>query len=148
MRPDKLTGISGFILFNTIVTSSHFKTFMKKELYFDISSPQSGGSLFRIEDDGKLSFYYNHSTYDENKDELKVFETNYESFDAFWQELIKNREWFYLHPMFVHPEQRDFIKEQLRTVNWNIHPNRKWQDSHQRQWKKVLTGPDNYYRSV
>ena len=117
---------------------------MPKELYFDISSPQSGGSLFRMDDDGKISFYYNHSTYDENKDELKVFETNYESFDAFWKELTKNREWFYLHPMFVHPEQRDFIKAQLGNVNWNIHPNKKWQDSHQRQWTKVLSAPGNY----
>jgi hypothetical protein len=121
---------------------------MQKELYFDISSPQSGGSLFRMDDDGKISFYYNHSTYDENKDELKVFETNFESFDAFWKELTKNREWFYLHPMFVHPEQRDFIKAQLRNVNWNIHPNKKWQDSHQRQWTKVLSAPGNYYRSA
>jgi hypothetical protein len=119
---------------------------MKKELYFDISSAESGGSLFRINDDGKISFYYNHSTYDDRKDELKVFETNFESFEAFWKYLIQNKEWFYLHPMFVHPEQRGFVREQLKSVNWNLHPNKKWQDSHQRQWKKVLTAPENYYR--
>ena len=118
-----------------------------KELYFDISSAQTGGSLFRTEKDGKVSFYYNYSTYDENKDDLKVFETYYDSFDAFWKELTKNKEWFYLHPLFVHPEQRDFIRQQLKTVNWNIYPNKKWQDSHQRQWTKVLTAPLNYYRS-
>ena len=59
------------------------KSFMKKELYFDISSADSGGSLFRIDDNGKISFYYNHSTYNDTKDELKVFETNFESFEAF-----------------------------------------------------------------
>ena len=118
---------------------------MQKELYFDISSPESGGSLFRINKDEKIYFYYNHSTYDDNKDELKVFETNYNSFSEFWESLIKNKEWFYLHPLFVHSEQREFIKEQLKNVNWNIHPNKKWQESHQRQWKKVLNDPSSYY---
>ena len=120
---------------------------MKKELYFDISSADSGGSLFRIDDNGKISFYYNHSTYNDTKDELKVFETNFESFEAFWKYLTNNKEWFYLHPMFVHVEQRAFIKEQLKSVNWNIHPNMKWQNSHQRQWTKVLSAPEKYYRS-
>jgi hypothetical protein len=119
---------------------------MQKELYFDISSAQSGGSLFRINKEGKVSFYYNHSTYDDNKDELKVFETYYNSFADFWKELVKNPEWFYLHPLFVHSEQRDFVREQLKNVNWNIYPNKKWQDSHQRQWKKVLSDPASYYK--
>ena len=122
-----------------------FLLIMKKELYFDISSPESGGSLFRINDADKISFYYNHSTYDDNKDELQVFETYYNSFANFWEALIKNKEWFYLHPLFVHSEQREFIKEQLKNANWNIHPNKKWQESHQRQWKKVLTDPSSYY---
>ena len=52
----------------------------------------------------------------------------------------------YLHPLFVHPELRDFIREQLKGVNWGVHPNKKWQESHQRQWKKVLTDPGNYYK--
>ncbi len=118
-----------------------------KELYFDISSPQSGGSLFRVTGiNGPDYFYYNHSTYDEARDELKVFESNFPTFDLFWQEIIKNPEWFYLHPLFVHPEQRDFIQQQLKSVNWKIHPDKKWQESHQRQWTKVLTDPINYYR--
>ena len=122
---------------------------MRKELYFDISSPETGGSLFRITDNqGHLSFYYNHSTYDDEKDELKVFETDYIDFNAFWQELTNNPEWFYLHPLYVHPEQRDFVKQELAKVNWNIHPNKKWQESHQRQWTKVLTDPAGYYRKM
>ena len=120
---------------------------MQRELYFDISSEQSGGSLFRVAGPaGESTFIYNHSTYNDKTDEVKVFETRYPSFDAFWQELTKNKEWFYLHPLFVHPEQRAFVQEQLKSVNWNIHPNKKWQDSHQRQWKKVLTDPGTYYR--
>ena len=121
---------------------------MQKELYFDISSEQSGGSLFRIPNPGgEPSFLYNHSTYNDKTDEVKVFETRYPSFTAFWQELTKNREWFYLHPLFVHPEQRAFVREQLKSVNWNIHPNKKWQESHQRQWTKVLSDPESYYRN-
>ena len=122
-----------------------FVRVMPKELYFDISSTQSGGSLFRITEGEGITFYYNHSTYDDNRDELRVFETYYGSFSEFWRELKKNPEWFYLHPLFIHSEQRDFIREELKTVNWAIYPDKKWQDSHQRQWKKVLNDPSNYY---
>ncbi|MCU7547902.1 hypothetical protein OCK74_02195 [Chitinophagaceae bacterium LB-8] len=119
---------------------------MKPELYFDIGSTESGGSLYRIQHGTEPpSYSYQHSTYDESKDEFKVFETTYPSFKAFWQELTKNKEWFYLHPLYVHPEQRAFVQQQLQHVNWDIHPNKKWQESHQRQWKKVLTDPKDYY---
>ena len=120
---------------------------MKGELYFDISSEEKGGSLYRLKDEGgKTSFRYNHSRYIEHKDEIQVFETYYASFIDFWQALIQNKEWFYLHPMYVHPEQRDFITKALKSVDWNIHPDIKWQISHQRQWEKVLTAPPGYYK--
>jgi hypothetical protein len=119
---------------------------MNKELYLDISSAQSGGSLYRIHHaESPPSFYYNHSTYNDDKDELRVFETYYTSFADFWSELVKDPEWFYLHPLYVNPEQRDFIKDQLKNVNWKIYPDKKWQESHQRQWKKVLNDPPAYY---
>jgi|SRR5580698_3589288 hypothetical protein len=130
----------------SVVSFHYFIKTMAKELYFDISSAQSGGSLFRITEGDKVSFYYNHSTYDDNKDELRVFETYFVSFEEFWLELKRNPEWYYLHPLFIHNEQRDFIREELKTVNWSIYPDKKWQESHQRQWKKVLTGPSHYYR--
>ncbi|MEO8710959.1 MAG: hypothetical protein ABI405_02490 [Parafilimonas sp.] len=121
---------------------------MQKELYFDISSEQSGGSLYKIKDEANnISFLYQHSTYDDNRDEIKIFDTAYPSFAAFWQMLVKDKQWFYQHPLFVHPEQRDFIKDQLQKVNWSVHPNIKWQESHKQQWKKVLTGKIDYYRS-
>jgi hypothetical protein len=120
---------------------------MQQELYFDISSAQSGGSLYRVKDaEGKVSFRYNHSTYDDDRDEIKVFETPYLSFNAFWQHLLKDPQWFYQHPLYVHPEQRDFVKAQLLNVNWSVHSNKKWQESHQRQWKKVLNDREDYYR--
>lgn len=121
---------------------------MQKELYFDISSEQSGGSLYKIKDNaGNFKFQYHHSDYNDNTDEIKIFETAYTSFADFWQMLIKDKQWFYMHPLYVHPEQRNFIKEQLQTVNWCVQPNAKWQDSHQRQWKKILTDTADYYRS-
>lgn len=120
---------------------------MAKELYFDISSEDSGGSLYRVTGgkDG-VFFYYNHSTYDTKTDEVTVFETTYVDFSAFWKELVKDPRWYYRHPMFVHPEQREFVRGELTKVNWAVHPDRKWQESHQRQWKKVLTDPGEYYR--
>lgn len=122
---------------------------MHKELYFDISSEQSGGSLYKVRDEaGNYSFLYQHSTYNEDTDEIKVFETKYPSFAAFWEMITRDLEWFYQHPLYVHPEQRDFIKEQLLHVDWFVHSNKKWQESHQRQWKKVLTDSPGYYRSV
>ncbi|WP_431212798.1 hypothetical protein ACQ86N_45255 [Puia sp. P3] len=93
-----------------------------------------------------MHYYYNHSTYDDAKDEVKIFETRYADFAEFWNMLTSDRKWYYLHPMFVHPEQRDFVRQQLAAVDWSVHPDRKWQESHQRQWKKVLTDPDTYYR--
>jgi hypothetical protein len=47
--------------------------------------------------------------------------------------------------MFVHPEQREFVREALKNVDWNIYPDKKWQNSHQKQWKKVLSAPASYY---
>ena len=119
---------------------------MAKELYFDISSADSGGSLYRVQERDGVSFLYNHSTYDDKTDEVTVLDTWYTGFGAFWQMLTKDPQWYYRHPLFVHPEQREFIREQLKQVDWAVHPDKKWQDSHQRQWKKVLSDPGDYYR--
>jgi hypothetical protein len=120
---------------------------LAKELYIDISNEAAGGSLYRMmAPDGRVYFYYNHSTYNTDTDELKVFETNYDSFAAFWAYITTDRQWFYLHPLYVHPEQRTFIQEQLKKVDWTVSGDKKWQDSHQRQWKKVLNDPGVYYK--
>jgi hypothetical protein len=119
---------------------------MKPELYFDINTEESGGSLFRIKaPDGRFSFLYSHSRYNAQTEETEVFKTTYPSFEAFWQELTKDRQWFYQHPLYVHPEQRAFVQEQLKTVNWKTQGDLKWQLSHQRQWTKVLSDPKDYY---
>jgi hypothetical protein len=120
---------------------------MNKELYIDISNEAAGGSLYRVTAaEGRVYFYYNHSTYNTDTDELKVFETNYDSFSAFWASVTADRQWFYLHPLFIHPEQRAFIQTQLQHVDWTVSGDKKWQDSHQRQWKKVLQDPEGYYK--
>src|ERR1700759_1658318 len=98
---------------------------MQRELYFDISSEQSGGSLYRLRnDEGRTFFLYQHSNYDNDLDEIKIFETTYTLFTEFWQVLVKDSQWFYQHPLYVHPEQRNFVKDQLQHVNWTVHPNK------------------------
>ena len=121
---------------------------MPKELYFDIHAEDSGGSLYRVKEaNGELSFLYNYSVNDMKSGEVQVFDTWYVSFDAFWKMLTKDVQWYYKHPLFVHPDVRGFVQEQLKAVNWNVQPNKKWQESHQRQWKKVLNDPGSYYAS-
>jgi hypothetical protein len=120
---------------------------MPKELYFDISSEGNGGSLYRVrEAGGEISFLYNYSISDADTGEVEVFDTWYVSWEAFWKMLTADPEWYYWHPLFVHPEQREFVREALKRVNWGVHPDKKWQESHQRQWKKVLEDPGAYYR--
>ncbi|HEY4337520.1 MAG TPA: hypothetical protein VGM89_16525 [Puia sp.] len=120
---------------------------MAKELYFDIHSEDSGGSLYRIIDEkGQPAFLYNHSTIDPETDEVTVFDIWYVSFEAFWKVLSADPKWHYRHPLFVHPEQREFVRAQLKTVDWTVYANPKWQNSHQKQWTKVLSNPSDYYR--
>jgi hypothetical protein len=120
---------------------------MPKELYFDISSEHSGGSLYRVPGAaGEISYLYNYSVADADTGEVEIFDTWYVSWKAFWKVLTGDPEWYYRHPLYVHPEQREFVREALKRVNWGVHPDRKWQESHQRQWKKVLEDPGTYYR--
>jgi hypothetical protein len=120
---------------------------MSKELYFDIGSEQTGGSLYRVpEANGESSFLYNYSVTDPRTGEVQVFDTWYVSWEAFWKALTVNAEWYYLHPFFVHPEQREFVREKLKGVDWSVHPDKKWQESHRRQWKKVLEDRGTYYK--
>ena len=122
---------------------------MQSELYLDISSTETGGSLYRHQNmDGSISFLYEHSTYDAQNDEIKVFRTSFSSFEDFWLMLTKDSLWFYRHPLFVHPELRAFIEEKLSNVNWQVQGDAKWQESHKRQWRKVLSDPGNYYKPM
>lgn len=120
---------------------------MPKELYFDISTERTGGSLFKVpEANGEISFLYNYSVADAKTGEVTVHDTWYVSWQAFWKALTRDPQWFYGHPLFVHPDQREFVRQELAGVNWGIHPDKRWQESHRRQWKKVLEDPSNYYR--
>lgn len=118
---------------------------MQQELYFDISNEASGGSLYRLPNG---SFRWHHSTYDEATDETKVFNTSFATFTDFWQMLTGDTQWHYQHPLFVHPDQRSFIAGQLKSVAWNIQGDAKWQQSHQRQWTKVLSDRPDYYNPL
>ena len=117
------------------------------EMYIHSSAADRGGSLYRVREAEKSDFFlYQHSTYNDDSDELEVFETRYETFEEFWLALTVDPEWYFLHPLFIHAEQRAFLGAQLQQVNWSVHADKKWQESHQRQWKKVLEDPATYYR--
>jgi len=119
---------------------------MEKELYFDLSDEHAGGSLYRVQEGGTVHFAYEHSEYNDDTDEIKVFHTRFADFAGFWQMITANPQWYFLHPLFVHPEQRDFVAAQLRGADWSVSGDLKWQQSHQRQWTKVLSDPGKYYR--
>lgn len=123
---------------------------MKQELYFDSSSEEAGGSLYRIQKpDGTFSFLYHHSTYDTANDETKVFQTPYAAFEDFWKALTKEDvHWAFQHALYVHPSLRLFIKAQLKNVDWAVQGDAKWQASHQRQWTKVLSDGEEYYNPL
>jgi hypothetical protein len=119
---------------------------MEKELYFDLSDEHAGGSLYRVQEAGAIHFDYEHSEYNDDTDEIKVFHTRFADFAAFWQMITENTQWYFLHPLFVHPEQREFVAAQLEGADWSVTGDLKWQHSHQRQWTKVLSDPGKYYR--
>jgi predicted glycoside hydrolase/deacetylase ChbG (UPF0249 family) len=115
---------------------------MKPVLYFDISSEAGGGSLYQLADG---SFLWQHSTYNEDLDETKVFQTPFALFDAFWQMLTRDPQWYYQHPLYVHPQIRAFVGTQLKKADWAVQGDARWQQSHQRQWTKVLSDRPEYY---
>ena len=115
---------------------------MKPVLYLDISSESGGGSLYQLPDG---SFIWHHSTYNEALDETKVFQTAYTSFALFWQMLTRDPQWYYQHPLYVHPAIRAYINTQLEKADWSVQGDARWQQSHQRQWTKVLSDRPGYY---
>ena len=119
---------------------------MKKELYFDIVSDEGAGGLYRITSPGsRVHFYYHYSITDIETDITSNHESDYPDFAGFWKTFSADRLWFCLHPLYLHPDQRAFVKKQLNAVNWNVVEDEKWREMYARQWNKVLNGPADYY---
>jgi hypothetical protein len=118
---------------------------MEKELYFDIVSDEWAGGLYKITDRG---FYYHHTSTDLETDKTTNSTTDYENFHSFWTDFTRNKRWFTLHPLYIHPEQRQFVKEELKKVNWNVVADDKWRTMYQHQWNKVLNNPAEYYKPL
>ena len=119
---------------------------MVKELYFDVVSDEGAGGLYIIKDSGNASFYYHYTVTDLETDKTTVSETCHPSFDLFWKEFTRNNRWFILHPLYIHPEQRPFIRKELQRVNWNVIADEKWREMYRQQWNKVLNNPAEYYK--
>jgi hypothetical protein len=124
---------------------------MDKELFFDIVSDEWAGGLYRVtSDSGTTNFYYHHSLSDLEDDNQKttVTESFFPGFAAFWKQFTLNNRWFTFHPLFIHPEERAFIREELKKVNWKLVADDKWREMYQRQWNKVLNNPASYYKPL
>ncbi len=120
---------------------------MREDLYFDIMSVEGAGGLYVVEPaSAEKHFRYHYTSSDLENDKTTNTSARYSSFEEFWKEFIKNNRWFTLHPLYIHPEQRPFIKEELRKVNWKVIADEKWRDMYQRQWNKVLNNPAEYYK--
>lgn len=122
---------------------------MLKELYFDIVSDEWAGGLYILKSEqGNSSFHYHCTASDLDAEKTVITTFDYTSFADFWKELVKNDLWFTLHPLYIHPDQRPFIKEALKKVNWNRVADEKWREMYKRQWNKVLTNPATYYQPL
>lgn len=83
--------------------------------------------------------------FDEDSNLLQVESSSFPDFYSFWKVFLQKENWHYFHPLFIATTCRPLIKEALEKVNWNVHPDIKWQQSHQKQWDKVLADPGKYY---
>lgn len=119
---------------------------MQKELYFDVVSEEGAGGLYRLRgnNDG-ARFTYHYSSADLETDKVITSETSFDEFAGFWNFFVADPLWFCLHPLYIHPDQRAFVKQQLAKIDWNIVRDEKWREMYQRQWNKVLTNPAAYY---
>ncbi|MEJ7768300.1 MAG: hypothetical protein WKF89_10855 [Chitinophagaceae bacterium] len=122
---------------------------MEKELYFDIASEIGAGALYLItSNDNNKSFYYHYCSSDLETDRVENTESNYADFTDFWKHFISDKNWHCLHPLYIHPELRIFIKQQLDNISWRIVKDDHWRVMYQRQWNKVLNNPAEYYKPV
>lgn len=130
-----------------MLTSSQHLSIMNKELYFDIVSEEGAGALYYITtNDGKKNFYYHYCSSDLETGDAENTETDFLNFIDFWKYFIADKNWFCLHPLYIHPELRAFIKQQLNNISWRLVTDDQWRVMYQRQWNKVLNNPAEYYK--
>ena len=122
---------------------------MQKELYFDIVSEEGAGALYCITaSDGNTNFYYHYCASDLDSDRTETKESDFKDFTDFWKDFASDKKWFCLHPLYIHPELRPFIKQQLDNISWRLVTDDHWRIMYQRQWNKVLNNPAEYYKPL
>ena len=75
--------------------------------------------VHRITDNGKEHFVqrYNYMDFDENDDEIwRQGETEYPSFEYFWQEALRDEDWFRCYPLFIHDDCKPIIRKSLDKI--------------------------------
>lgn len=84
-------------------------------------------------------------TFNEFSDIVDKKKDYYPDFFSYWKEFSQKPNWHFFHPLFIAPDYRSLVQDALEKVDWNIFPDVKWQQSHQKQWEKVLSDPEKYY---
>lgn len=91
-----------------------------EDLIFHWGLEGFGAEIFRITEGGKEQFVYRYSSmdFDENDDEVwRQGEVEYESFEEYWKEFVSQKYWLHYHPIFVHEDYKQFIREFLSRIN-------------------------------
>lgn len=112
--------------------------------------------IFEVHADAaSFTVYQEHATnqivveevkFDEFSELVDKDKTTFPDFYSYWKIFSQKPNWHYYHPLFIDVQYRELVREALETVDWNIFPDIKWQQSHQKQWDKVLSDPADYYR--
>ncbi|MBM3405086.1 MAG: hypothetical protein FJY10_09395 [Bacteroidetes bacterium] len=92
---------------------------MSRILLFHYGLEGGDFEVYRITDNGKDRFVkrFNCMDFDENDDEVwRKGEIEYPSFEAYWQEALRDEDWFRCYPMFIHDDCKPIIQRSINDL--------------------------------
>ena len=93
---------------------------MNKTLLFHWGFEGGGSDVFRITENGKdrIVQRYSYMDFDANDDEIwHQGENQFESFEAYWKEATKDKNWFRGHLVFIHNECKPLIRKSIEAID-------------------------------
>ena len=110
-----------------------------KEAFFQYGTEGGGETLYRHNKDGEIIFYTEgRSGGILDEEEIKKWKHDYKDFNHFWNSYFTQLgNWYYFHPVFIHPDIRDFIKAALQKIQHDSFYKRNAKHS----WQKALNPP-------